>query len=245
MAMRPLMSTLPMPAIPTAHLSTASLRRHDLVRASDEAWRAMLAARGDLRDVPLVAEWVASGWPLVVRRTTSAAEAETEAEAGVALGLPLPPSAGKRRIAVTLPERAVLSVAPPPHVTEASTAAPASWMPTLDRLAIWGDEYGVQVRVYGSLAWQWLTGQAYVSPTSDVDLLLGMPHRGDLRSAGQALAAIDAAAPMRLDGEWVNAQGAAVNWREWQSGAAQVLVKTLTDVSLQDARRFHDDGGRV
>ena len=233
----------------------APLRRHSLARVSDAGWRAMLADREDLSNVPLLDTWVTSGWPLVVRRSGAheqvsqldhvAPGVPSDAVAtprGIALGTPLPPSAGKRRIAVTMPEQTVLSITPAPLLAELAPAAPSAWLPTLDRLAAWGDDHGVHVRIYGSLAWQWLTGLEYLTPTSDLDVLLSVPRRGDLRVAGRVLAAIDADAPMRLDGEWVDSDGAAVNWREWQTGAANVLVKTLNDVSLRDATEFPNGG---
>ncbi len=68
-------------------------RRHDLIFVSPVAWRSLLKTRDDLAGEPLVIEWVDRGWPLVARRTLPG-----EAD-GLPLGLPLPPFAGKRRLA--------------------------------------------------------------------------------------------------------------------------------------------------
>ena len=87
--------------------------------------------------------------------------------------------------------------------------------------------HGVEARVFGSLAWQKLTGLDYLTACSDLDLLLPLP-RSDLTRLTAELAAIEAAAPMRLDGELVRADGAAVNWREIHAGVPDVLVKSAS-----------------
>ena len=52
---------------------------------------------------------------------------------------------------------------------------------------------------------------------------------------------------MRLDGELVRDDGAAVNWREFHAGAREILVKTVGGVALLDSEplsswkaRHHD-----
>jgi phosphoribosyl-dephospho-CoA transferase len=52
------------------------------------------------------------------------------------------------------------------------------------------------------------------------------------------VAAIEAEAPMRLDGELMRDDGAAVNWREFYSGAGEVLVKHIDGVGLLDRDLF-------
>ena len=58
------------------------------------------------------------------------------------------------------------------------------------------------------------------------------------------LAAIEAAAPMRLDGELVRDDGAAVNWREFHAGAREILVKTIDGVALLDREPLPAREGR-
>ena len=159
---------------------------------------------------------------------------EADAAGEVALGLPLPPSAGKLRLAFTLPDEVVSAACPPPQLSTASQFAPASWRETLERLvAIEPD-----VRVFGALGWRALTGLDYLSPTSDLDLLWPTPPGEDATRLVAAILIVEAAAPMRLDGELVRPAGAAVNWRELASGADEVLVKRLDGVTLQSRRGF-------
>ncbi|WP_442580886.1 malonate decarboxylase holo-[acyl-carrier-protein] synthase [Mesorhizobium sp. ASY16-5R] len=208
------------------------MRRHDLIFVNQAAWRSMLATRRDLAANPLVALWADKGWPLVLRR---AMPGEGH---GVPLGLPLPPSAGKKRLSFLVRPEDVVSAAPPPALQQAARSAPRAWWPTLDGLDDLASRHAAEARVFGSLAWQALTGLDYLTERSDLDLLLQVHRATDLRRLTAGMARIERAAPMRLDGELVRYDGAAVNWREFHAGAQEILVKTASDVALLDARLF-------
>jgi phosphoribosyl-dephospho-CoA transferase len=105
----------------------------------------------------------------------------------------------------------------------------------LNELAFW---HSVQARVFGSLAWQTLTGLDYLSDRSDLDLLLDVHRDTDLDGLAAGIAEIEAVAPMRLDGELMREDGAAVNWREFHAGAGEVLVKSIDGVGLLDKELF-------
>jgi phosphoribosyl-dephospho-CoA transferase len=84
---------------------------------------------------------------------------------------------------------------------------------------------------FGSLAMQALTGITYLTPTSDIDLLLH-PRTVDDLDSGLALLQHHAAT-LPLDGEIVFPDGAAVSWKEWAAGGdARVLVKHIDGVWL-------------
>jgi len=206
--------------------------RHDLIFVSPNAWRSLLDARADIASEPLAAGWVDRGWPLVARRP---APAESS---GIALGLPLPPNLGKRRIPVLMQCADIVSVVPARALRDSMDAAPPAWRQTLEQIVVAAAAQGVEARVFGSLAWQALTGLDYITERSDLDLLLSLPRRNDVDRLTAALAAIEASAPMRLDGELVRDDGAGVNWREVHAGAREVMVKTACGVELLDTQEF-------
>ena len=92
--------------------------------------------------------------------------------------------------------------------------------------------------MFGSLAWRALTGLDYLTDRSDLDLLLHVHRDTDLHRLAADVAGIEAAAPMRLDGELIRDDGAAVNWREFHAGAREILVKTVGGVALLDTQPF-------
>ena len=212
--------------------SDGALRRHDLVFVSPAAWRAMLESHPDLAQEPLVAGWADRGWPLIVRRVVPG-----EAK-GLPLGLPLPPSDGKRRLAFVMQPGDVIATAPPPLLRTAMDAASPAWRPTMERLVDLAVAHDGEARVFGSLAWRLVTGLDYLTVRSDLDILLPLPPAGDVTRLTGELAAFEIAAPMRLDGELVRSDGAAVNWRELHDGSQEVLVKTIRDAALASARQF-------
>ncbi|GEP05743.1 phosphoribosyl-dephospho-CoA transferase [Methylobacterium oxalidis] len=195
------------------------------------AWEAALAARPDLACVPQLGAWAGRGFPVIVRRRHPGEDAGT-----VPAGLPLPPRDGKRRIGLALPPGAVRPRAPV-TLAEGAAAAPEAWRPALDALLALGVRHGLAPRLFGGLLWQALTGLPYLSAGSDLDLLwpVAGPVPPDLLGG---LAAIEAGAPMRLDGEILLPDGSGVNWRELTAAepGGTVLAKRLDGVDLRPAR---------
>ncbi len=208
------------------------MRRHDLIFVSPTRWCSLIRSRADLAADPLVAFWVDNGWPLVRRR------ALPDEAHGVALGLPLPPSVGKGRLSILMRPEDIISTAPPPLLSFAGRAAPYTWLSTLERLDKFAAQHALQPRVFGSLAWRALTGLNYLTDRSDLDLLLHVRRGTDLRRLATEMSLIEADAPMRLDGEFVRDDGAAVNWREFCADTNEVLVKTVAGVALLGTSRF-------
>jgi phosphoribosyl-dephospho-CoA transferase len=212
--------------------------RHSFVRVWRDAWDAFVASQPGLADELLVRDWAARGWPLIVRRP-GPCDAN---RIGVSLGLPLPPIAGKRRISVVVPADAIRSVEPPPELATLRDIAPSTWRATIDSLAAIARRHHVRCRAFGSLAWQGLTGLPYLHERSDLDLLFELPQGTDVMQTLDALlndlAACDATAPMRIDGEIIRTDGAGANWRELHASEGDVVVKTGTDVVLASVHEF-------
>lgn len=94
---------------------------------------------------------------------------------------------------------------------------------------------GLDLRVFGSLAWQALTGLRCLGPGSDIDILLRPISRQQLQ-AGVALLS-GPAHGLPLDGEIMFPTGDAVSWKEWATAGAaraRVLVKGPDAVRLAD-----------
>lgn len=208
------------------------MRRHDLAIVRASAWRSLVHAREDLEQIPLVAGWVDNGWPLIGRRALPGERG------GVTLGLPLPPFAGKRRLSFVMRREDILRTAPPPPLGLVSGWAPTRWRPTMDRIVTLSARHSVEARLFGSLAWRALTGLNYLTDRSDLDLLLQVNAETDIPGFVAELARIEGLAPMRLDGELIRRDGAAVNWREVHSGAGEILVKSPRQTKLMDASLF-------
>jgi len=189
-----------------------------MVKASVSAWTAVMNRTPELAGDPIVAGWIHAGRPLIVRRPAC-----SDVVGMIPLGLPLPPSHGKRRIAVSLAAADIVASAPPPLLADAAAAAPAHWRETIDQLL----QLLPETRTFGSLAWQHLTGLPYLTERSDLDLLWPLSSA----TLPSDIAGIAKQAPMRLDGEITGPAGG-VQWREL-TGADEdeVIVKSTTGVT--------------
>lgn len=215
-------------------------RRHQLVWLNAQGWagvRASLEADGcaanpTVRDC--VATWAEQRWPLVVTRQMSA---QQWAQGTLCVGLPAPTRWERVRLALTVARAdiAYFDEFPPAEtiVRLLGRSARPCWARLFQTLA----HAGYRPRVYGSYGWQGLTGQDHVRPASDLDLLLSVstPEAAD-HAAGLLAAHATLNLAVRLDGELMFGNGAALPWREWlawRSGRVRsILVKTSTSAIL-------------
>lgn len=215
----------------TGALSAAAPRqRHALLIIDPLAWPDILAGHPQAQN-PLLCSWAANGWPVISRRPAAGDRA-----GDLPVGVPLPPAAGKLRIALSVPPAAVVAREGLPGLTEAASIAPPSWHGRIDALLALGRRFGLAPACFGSLCWQFCTGLTYLSATSDLDVVWPAPA-ADMPALLQGLALAEQGAGPRLDGEIVFTDGRAVNWREFYNALAggddaQILVKTADGASL-------------
>lgn len=213
-----------------------------MLRVSPEGWRATLAATAGLDRLPaeprqLVEEWAGRGWPVIARRPAGGGDTD-----GIAVGLPLPPSLGKLRLGFTIASDSIARRLESVPLSEAVTAAPAALRAQLDAVIALGTRLCVPPAVFGALLWQHVTGLAYLRPGSDIDLLWRKPGEDILPDLLDSLAALDAAGPVRLDGEIILPPGEGVNWRELRGELRRpggtVLVRSMNGAELRCARHL-------
>lgn len=215
----------------------SKFNRHTLVWIRPEC-RADVAAQ--IRDGEMhaqVAAWLAADRPLVVaRQPCGEALSDTVAVETIATGLALPPAQGKRRIALNVAEKDITRYTLPLLLADALAHAPAEWQSALAELDAAATNIDIQLRVFGSLAWQALSGIQYLTPQSDIDLLWHPSSNAQLQQGIALLARWEQDRGLRADGEVLFGINSAVSWREWaalKSGNDQrVLVKRASSAGL-------------
>lgn len=206
--------------------------RHDLVWLTSQGWQRVRAG-APAHALPALDTWRDAGWPAVVRR------AEIDMAPGeVAIGFALPPRPAdgvKPRVAcrVELADIGRRTRALP--LVGALDAVPPAWREALAALESEAADAGLGLAVYGSVALAALTGQPYVTASSDIDLLLRPLNRAQLTAGLDLLARHGAVLP--LDGEVVFPDGRAVAWKELRAAfdsapGTRVLAKDLERVAL-------------
>ncbi|KTF38128.1 malonate decarboxylase holo-[acyl-carrier-protein] synthase [Xanthomonas vesicatoria] len=191
--------------------------RHALVWLRDEAqWQAHTPGTR-----PRLQQWFAAGLPAVVARGDG-----SQAPGSVRLGVPLPPAEGKQRLALQASMVEIVRCSAPLSLEAVIAHAPGARQPALQALHAHARAEALDPRVFGSFAWQALTGLTYVHAQSDLDLLwsIATPEQGQTVVA--LLQRWEQRHGLRADGELLLAGDIAVNWREYAGNAQQVLVKS-------------------
>ncbi|WP_126969154.1 malonate decarboxylase holo-[acyl-carrier-protein] synthase [Xanthomonas sp. BRIP62411] len=176
---------------------------------------------------PRLQQWFAAGLPAVVARGDG-----SQGPGRVPLGVPLPPNEGKQRLALSAGLDAIVRSTAPLALDAVIAAAPATLQPALQALRTQANASALQPRVFGSFAWQALTGLAYVHAQSDLDLLWSIATPEQAQAVVTLLQRWEHRHGLRADGELLLADDSAVNWREYAGSAQQVLVKSTNGCRL-------------
>jgi phosphoribosyl-dephospho-CoA transferase len=193
------------------------LPRHSLVWLSQAAWQEAAHALQPAEQA-LCQHWQQADWPLVVRRQVGA-----PGQIGLGLAPPPDPASGqKSKLALSCAMDGIVRHQGPLLLRQALERAPLAWQAGLAQLDAQLTAAGMVAEVYGSLAWQALTGQTYVTANSDIDISVPVASKAQLAAAGAALTA----SSLPLDGELLFPLQQAVAWKEWfLQDAERVLVK--------------------
>jgi phosphoribosyl-dephospho-CoA transferase len=219
------------------------LSRHTLVWIRPECRASVAAQVTDDAMHMQVADWLAADRPLVIaRQPCGEVLSDTISVGTIAMGLALPLAQGKRRIALVVAAHDIVRHTPPLLLADALAHAPAAWQPALAELDAAATHIDLELRVFGSLAWQALSGLPYLTPQSDIDLLWHPLSHTQLQQGIALLARWEQSSGLRADGEVLFGASNAVSWREWstlKSGDDQrVLVKRASSAELVDAREL-------
>ena len=201
--------------------------RHARVWLDPLTWRAHLRSSLDPRALDVLADWIAN------RRAAVARRREAGADDDCYLGVALSPALGKARIPFVVGSQAVTQVAGPLNLDRVIDTAPADWQDALRDLVLRGQRADTVFCVYGSLAWQHISGETYVTPNSDVDLLWTARDVEHMRRTLELLTGWEHESGMRADGELLLPDGSAVAWRELLTAHDRVLVKTDEGVTMR------------
>jgi phosphoribosyl-dephospho-CoA transferase len=221
-------------------VSLLSLRRHQRVWLSCAAAQPRMVL-DDERQRPLAHAHRARGAAFVARRIQSGDRAGY-----VPLGLSLPKTSALRSLALCVAPDAVERIDEALPLAEAllvQDPVVQAWRACLERLDDLIAATGVILRVYGSLAWQHMTGTQYVRADSDVDLLVCPRSEEQARACLRILHTASLNSTVRLDGEIQFPDGRAVAWRELYRNADCVLAKSVGAVELVRAEQVWGQGG--
>ena len=178
-------------------------------------------------DSTVIAKWLESGHPVIVHRPGIAFGGE-----GVHCGIPLPPGEGKNKISFIAPIASIKRCAGLPDLEKCLGHLTGSRQL---QLAEFIDSYrknNLRAEVFGSLAWQHLTGLTYLHEDSDIDLRFRIKNPMTLERLASILRQFPQICGKLCDIELELWNGMSFPWREFINGSTQLMIKTLNDVFL-------------
>lgn len=209
------------------------MRRHDLVYLQrNAAFATACAASGDAY-WQAARDWIAAGQPLVAARQAVGGER-------LLLGLSLPTALQRKRLSIEVERSAVAEIRPPVSLARGLSRLPPAQAEILHRLVSGAAANAVNVGVFGSLAWETLSGESYRHAESDIDLISDVSTPEQLDALLPMLQQAAAELTCRLDGEIRFPGGHAVAWQELAAKLGQpsglVLVKGEQEVGLRSVQ---------
>jgi malonate decarboxylase holo-[acyl-carrier-protein] synthase len=205
-----------------------SLRRHSFAWITDPGSHSAFAeSETPQNDLVCLRNWVGRRRPVIIRRPCLSEDGKS-----VYVGLSLPPDPVKRRLAFRLPFSSLAKVVEPPLWAECAEAFSESFQlvsPILSAV----EAAKLPLQTFGSYAWQRYTGFSYVTPRSDIDLIVPVNRRGAWRRFRQLMSE-SPKTDQRVDLEIILNGDASFNWREFEAPGARLLFKGNRSVWMGD-----------
>jgi phosphoribosyl-dephospho-CoA transferase len=136
------------------------------------------------------------------------------------------PDGTKCRVNLLINSNLVLKIEEPLLLLKAMEVLPPNVYLTVNNFFDQFSNLPIIVRVYGSIMWSYEGNISRLNPNSDIDLLIQVTNSCDVDALADRLLKFSQLSKIFLDGEFEFKNGVFVSWREFTSGAKDLLAKT-------------------
>ena len=136
------------------------------------------------------------------------------------------PDGTKCRVSLLINSNFVLKIEDPLLLSEAMNVLPLNLYLTVNNFFDQFSNLPIIVRVYGSIMWSYEGNFSRLNPNSDIDLLIQVTNSCDVDALADRLLKFSQLSKIFLDGDFELINGVFVSWREFTSGAKDLLAKT-------------------
>ncbi|MCV2217996.1 malonate decarboxylase holo-[acyl-carrier-protein] synthase [Thauera sp. Sel9] len=205
------------------------MRRHDRVWLHPSAVFSSNCMPVDGFHWQQVQDWICRGRPLVVPRQAASATQ-------IVLGLALPAHSDGKRLSIQVERKDISAVFPPMPLAKCLQILSGRDRDCLVWLDAAMHGAGVRIGIYGSMAWELVSGETYRNEASDLDVVCDVIEMNQVNMLLVALQKAAAGLSFPLDGEIRFPNGQAVAWRELlicrNTPGAKVLAKGDEEIEL-------------
>jgi phosphoribosyl-dephospho-CoA transferase len=165
-------------------------------------------------------QWIDQGRPLVAAR-------QSATDGRLLLGLSLPLTHDRKRLSIYVDRSRVAAVCAPLAAEQCLCRLPAAAADVLRQLEEEIRGCGARLGIFGSLAWEVVSGEACRHAGSDIDVICDVVDRRQYEITLAALTRAQSRLAYRLDGELRLPDGNAVAWQELAQAGCSVGKKVL------------------
>lgn len=206
------------------------MRRHDLLTLKPDAEMHSVSCCTSNKAEIYVKQWILEGRPFVCPRQNPRSH-------DLQLGLAFVDGGVKHRAFIQASYQDILRGDSPYKLEDSLDVFSQSETEVLRTLVEELKAAGLSIYVFGSVAWEKMSGRPYRTSKSDLDLLCDVATLQDVWLVTKAFASADRELPFNIDGELRFVNDDCANWREVTAALdhhdeIEILVKGETGVYL-------------
>lgn len=206
------------------------MNRHDLLYLDYDSCKAQVCCLSTEKD--LVMNWIQKGNPFIITKQFSNDSEKTNV--GFMLGL----EENKKRVNFSIYTEAIKKITELSKLKDLLSILDGHWQKSLSALIDSFDNLALDIYVFGSVMWQYITKQQYIHPKSDIDLLWKPKTREELDQGLSILKVWMKKYSLKIDGEVILPCKNACSWKELLNDDEVVLVKNLHNIYLEKKEVF-------
>lgn len=171
----------------------------------------------------LLAEWLSLERPVIIRRPGLTVDGSA-----VNCGIPLPPAQGKKRISFLAPLASIERKGKLPLLRDC-----IGINKNMKELIEVFEKNAFEAHVFGSLAWEYLTGLKYLQKSSDIDISFKVENSAELHKLDRLLSE-NHELLKSCDIEIILWNGDSFSRREFLNSSKDIMIKNTKEVFLVD-----------
>lgn len=208
------------------------MNRHDLIYLDYVYCKNNIGFLCKEEDEEIILDWIKNENPLMITRQLSSNTEKTD------VGFMLPLSKNKKRFNFTIYNKSIGKRNFDIKLKNILSSLELKWRKPLLELVEDFEEYNLDIFLFGSTIWQYLTKEQYMHIDSDIDILWKPQTSKDLENGLFILKKWMSSYSLKIDGEVILPCKNACSWKELLNDDKNVLIKNLHYIYLESKEIF-------